>query len=117
MSRRNKAKTKSAPFKSFRIRGRGTRIRRIPRRFRKPNYWHQHDDRTYSKIAIRDVELLWLDQYAPTAVVSWEKVPGCETMPLYKQGKWDGMAHFVRFTKEDLSNAIMFRIVWWNTRA
>lgn len=87
------------------------------RRYKKPNHWHQTDDRTYSKIVLRDVERLWLEEMAPKAVVSYEKVPNCESMPQFKSGAWNGMAYYVRFPEDDLHNAIMFRIHWWNTRA
>ena len=105
--------------KMFRIRISRRRIkrRRMPTRYKKPNHWHQNAEGTYSKIVVRDVELLWLQEHAPKAIITREKVPNCEAMPLYKKGEWDGYATFVKFPKEDLHNSIMFRILWWNTRA
>lgn len=100
----------------FRITSSRNRFRRNGRH-KRPNHWHLSSDNTYSKNYIRDVELLWLQEHAPTATISYEKVHNCESMPRFKSGEWNGMAYFVRFTKEDLSNAIMFRILWWNSRA
>lgn len=81
---------------------------------RSANHWFQHDDLTFSKILIRDVELLWLSLEAPQATISFERVKDCESYPSYKSGKWDGNAHFVRFPEGDKHNAILFRIEWWN---
>lgn len=103
-------------FRSFAT-SRARRLKKRNRRYRKPNFWHQQDDRTYSKIVLRDVERMWLEQHASMAKVTYEKVHNCESMPLYKSGEWDGMAYFVRFAQENLHDAIMFRITWWNNRA
>ena len=104
-------------FNSFRVSINRRYRRRRSSRYKKPNHWHQHDETTFSKIVIRDVEILWLQEYAPEATITLEKVHNCESMPAFKANEWDGMAHFVRFPKEAKENAILFRIAWWNTRA
>lgn len=111
MNHTKRAHRKSAKFKPFRISTRIRSFRRI-RRYKKPNHWHYHNEFEFSKILIRDPELLWLDENAPEAKVTYEKVHNCESMPLYRSGKWNGMAHFVRFPKGSREKAISFRIMW-----
>lgn len=87
------------------------------RRYRKPNHWHQNSDLVYSKIVIRDCEILWLQELAPMATVTLEYVQGYTFMPEYRSGQWDGQAFFVRFPKEAQDDATSFRLTWWNQRA
>lgn len=115
MNHSKKAHRKRWKGKPFRL-GKRIRIRRL-RRYTKPNFWHYHSELVFSKIILRDPEILWLNEYAPNAVISYEKVPGHEVMPLYLKGEWNGMTHYVRFSKEDRSLALNFRLSWGHTPA
>ena len=109
-------KWKKTSLRGFGVPGpRTRRRRRLPRRYAKPNHWHQESEHVFSKIVIRDVELLWLQEQSPKATVSVEYVKNYKSYPLYKSGQWDGKAYFVRFPKDALNDSIMFRILWWNT--
>jgi len=112
-TRRNKAKVSFGyyPKNLKRMRRRFFRSRVV--RPKRPTHWHYHNDVTFSKNVIKDVELLWLHTHAPHIEVTYEKVHNCESMPLYKSGQWNGMAHFVRFDPiVDFDIAVSFRIKW-----
>jgi hypothetical protein len=72
---------------------------------------------TFSKVVLRDVERLWIEDNAPMATITQEKVPNCEIMPSYLRGEWNGLAYFIRFPLYAMEKAITFRITWWNTPA
>ena len=111
MNHNKKAHRKSVKFKPFRL-SRRIRFHRRISRYKRPNHWFYHNEFEFSKILIRTPELLWLREHAPEATVTYEKVHNCESMPLYRSGKWNGMAHFVRFPKTSRETAISFSIMW-----
>lgn len=101
---------------SFSLQLQGTRAnrRRTSKYRRAPNYWISHDDLTYSKVVLRDVEKIWLELYAPDAVIEFRMVDKPEQYPRYRKGLWDGMAYFVTFASS--GKASVFKAAMWNFR-
>lgn len=81
---------------------------------RSRNYWIQHDDKTFSKVILLDVERLWLEVHAPGAVIEFKKVAKPELYPRYKSGFWNGMAYFVTFP--NAAQAGSFKMTMWTRR-
>lgn len=86
--------------------------RRASKYRRSRSYWISHDDVEFSKITLRDVEMLWLQTNAPSAVIEFREVHKPEQYPRYRAGLWDGKAFFVRFA--DRHEASRFKMSMWN---
>lgn len=99
---------------SLQLQGSRTTRRRTAKYRRAPNYWISHDDLTFSKVILKDVEKLWLELHAPDAVVEFKMVNKPEQFPRYRKGLWDGMAYFVTF--KTTSKASVFKAAMWNFR-
>jgi hypothetical protein len=112
---------KGQPFAPPKGVTRKARKRRIKKSQRSYNYWHAHkiDDLElrFSKIAPMAVEMMWLEANAPDAIISHEFVHDYQRCPAYQEGRWNGKATFVAFSRAKMNDAYSFRIAWWGTPA
>lgn len=76
----------------------------------KVNKIYQINDLSFSNLRLTHVE--WLRDCCPEAILEYRRVEGCEWMPQYRVGRWDGYSLCAFFP--DKSQASLFKLAWWS---